>query len=840
MLSSHVPQVHPQPISEDPDLLPPTSSHDNHQGDLDPSHSEGDEGATPAIHEEPFCLSQTTSNVYRVGQSWPEGDHACVAKTCKCLLLHNESTSIECTGGCAEIPPEALKPNPVCIKPFLVQPQDPCICPYVTCNHSEPAIKSKNTSYLVPNNNSVSHQEPMFKTPLAPTISVAPDPKEILGMRRLPSNNIPSSTSMKPSGVNTSSPFSPKLDTIPSKKMEVPGETQGCPFRGRILSFGEEAYDDCRAVCHCGFDGKLNCGIIECPHHFSSATSECMEWDSNGDFVPSPPECCPKMKCKTPHVNTNIRKDSHLLSSNDKKEENGMGMRNRHPSTSTTCTFSGLTIDNYKMIPKELLPCGTKCICINGNITCENRCTPLSDTPPPSLHCSPHMAFKGHLPGDSCCLHWVCRVPEKAGPCPQITERHLRPSRECPLPVLIAPEDPNVVCPYVICTQPEGESKSLEHVSVVAMNSTSVRVRFTLPQILVGLIGHAELHFTWNPLLPRFEWSVQKFARPNRLFDTPNIEYHLMNLKADTVYYFQIRVIVEALPSGLQSEVYKLKMPPLGEGDYASTASMIIPRVNQSIPSTTSTTFAPPPSPAVENHININSPSSGFGSTTESISEEENSENSAEAKSLHTALDSMDPRVKGASGTSLTTILPPQLRTEELRPYYIALTIMALFAAVTSIAFLSLLCIILRSKSSKAPITRNPSTDEAYDNPTYKSCESGTPHHHIHMATRNAFNHDHLLLQNAVVHLNQRNERNSSHHHNNLNHLHHLTHRRNSHGINDESPGGTKSSDTASSNTSNGSSMTSTSISSGHHLASQIKLNGDGMNGVTIIGTAQV
>lgn len=93
------------------------------------------------------------------------------------------------------------------------------------------------------------------------------------------------------------------------------------------------------------------------------------------------------------------------------------------------------------------------------------------------------------------------------------------------------------------------------------MNSTSVRVRFTLPQILVGLVGHAELVFTTQPTLPRHEWNVQKFARPKRLFDTPNIEYHLSNLKPETIYYFQIRIIVEALHSGPESEIYKIRMP---------------------------------------------------------------------------------------------------------------------------------------------------------------------------------------------------------------------------------------------------------------------------------------
>lgn len=119
--------------------------------------------------------------------------------------------------------------------------------------------------------------------------------------------------------------------------------------------------------------------------------------------------------------------------------------------------------------------------------------------------------------------------------------------------------------------------------------------------------------------------------------------------------------------------------------------------------------------------------------------------------------------------SSSATTQHHSLKSDELRPYYIALTIMALFAAVTSIAFLSLLCVILRSKTSaKAPITRSLS-DQAYDNPTYKACDNDRTGSNDH-----------------------------NHHHNNLNHRNH----------------------------------------DARHLPQQIKLNG--MNGTTIIGTAQV
>lgn len=496
---------------------------------------------------------------------------------------------------------------------------------------------------------------------------------------------------------------------------------------------------------------------------------------------------------------------------------------------------------------------------------------------------------------------------------------------------------------------------------MIAMNSTSVRIRFTLPQILVGLIGHAELHFTSNPLVPSYEWNVQKFARPNRLFDTPNIEYHLMNLKPETTYYFQIRVIVEALQSGPESEIYKLKMPATGSKNGMNAASGV----------TSTTTSTLPPLVMIDVHLNaVVDDSDGPGSGTSvtvtwrpldrrerklidgiqikyrKIDEPESAasvtpiihrdltsyklknldpgssylldllfkteediasnvvsskpivielpaagrgdqqpaahspvsllidpltdvfveahkasfrlrslpkpidkfvavvkisyrntdgdQEQAPAGLMHmfrapdeqVALDGLKPRRKykvwidcylisgkmlssnaidvmtkeedgaksgdgainhsqdesqdamnealASESTKSTSTGTHQhsLKSDELRPYYIALTIMALFAAVTSIAFLSLLCVILRSKSSaKAPITRSLS-DQAYDNPTYKACDN-------ERTGSNAAN-DH------------------NHHHNNLNHRNHDP----------------------------------------HHLPQQIKLNG--MNGATIIGTAQV
>lgn len=125
----------------------------------------------------------------------------------------------------------------------------------------------------------------------------------------------------------------------------------------------------------------------------------------------------------------------------------------------------------------------------------------------------------------------------------------------------------------------------------MAINSTSTRIRFTIPSIYTGLLGHAEVHYVTDINIPRSKWNIQKFARPKRLFDIPNIEYHLGNLHPDTTYFLQIVVIIEALKSGPISEIYKIYMPPL-------------PALMTSTSSTTTTTSTLPPVIMLDMHLN--------------------------------------------------------------------------------------------------------------------------------------------------------------------------------------------------------------------------------------------
>lgn len=88
---------------------------------------------TTSAPMQPFCTFG--EEVFTLGQTW-EDTNKCIKKSCTCVLLTNGSTSIQCTGGCAEIPTAALNPTIECPKPSLVVPDDPCLCPYVICHNS--------------------------------------------------------------------------------------------------------------------------------------------------------------------------------------------------------------------------------------------------------------------------------------------------------------------------------------------------------------------------------------------------------------------------------------------------------------------------------------------------------------------------------------------------------------------------------------------------------------------------------------------------------------------------------------------------------------------------------
>ncbi|XP_076317548.1 uncharacterized protein LOC143229290 isoform X2 [Tachypleus tridentatus] len=358
-----------------------------------------------------------------------------------------------------------------------------------------------------------------------------------------------------------------------------------CEYKGQTYRAGEEFYDDCRAVCHCGPDLQVNCAFIECPHHFAPHVSECLEWHIDPNFTPKPPNCCPPPRC----INDG------------------------------SCLVHGVKYKHLQRIHEDPGVCGNNCVCVRGNVTCENKCPTLGNTPPPNLPCPPDLAYKGQPPGDKCCMQWMCREPERqefcyhrdrryrlgerwevlkgsvkrqcvcrvdnkgnpnaecGGGCQPIPDKFKQPNLHCPRPVVITPGNP-YICPYVVCNNTDSGNELL-NVNALPLNATAAKIRFTLPSLLVGLLGHVELHYITDPSIPESEWDVKKFARPKRLFDTSNIENIIGGLKPETTYFFQIQIKINALHGGPTSGIFKLTLPALTTTTTITTTTTVPPMV---------------------------------------------------------------------------------------------------------------------------------------------------------------------------------------------------------------------------------------------------------------------
>ena len=392
------------------------------------------------------------------------------------------------------------------------------------------------------------------------------------------------------------------------------------------------------------------------------------------------------------------------------------------------------------------------------------------------------------------CLRKTCKclllpnqttVIECEGGCGDIPSSALTSSRDCYRPQLIHPQDP-CLCPYVVCN-----------------NVFDIR---SLPPHL--------------PNTPLFASSSQPIFKAG-IVPTMSAPPPQTDRKE-----FRERPILIHVPIPTEEGCGEIPSSALRPSPDCPHPQLVQPQDPQLCPYVICNNSRNPiiPPPRLPNSSGMSTTTPSTTTTSTSTTASPSSTSTSPASIIPSTVTSVHSRVTNKTNRN-DEVNPPSysLKAEELKPYYIALTIMAFFTAVTSIAFLSLLCIMLRSKSSaKAPITPSPSlTDQAYDNPSYKSCESNE--HHIQMTTRNGLSHDHILLQNAVEQLNLRNS-----HHNNLNQ--HSNNHRNSYNLNDNSHH----------SNSNGSSRTtiSTPSSGGQHLPAQIKING--LNGATIIGTAQV
>lgn len=147
--------------------------------------------------------------------------------------------------------------------------------------------------------------------------------------------------------------------------------SDGCDFKGNHYALHAEFHDGCEALCVCSSSG-VDCVPLRCPEDgLELLDPNCVQWDLHPkDFVPTPPHCCPEeMKCRF----------------------NG------------SCVYQGQTFNNWAEIPQALTGCEQNCHCEFGNVTCNQVCRPVPETPP-NEGCS-----LGKPPGEDCCQYWICQ-----------------------------------------------------------------------------------------------------------------------------------------------------------------------------------------------------------------------------------------------------------------------------------------------------------------------------------------------------------------------------------------------------------------------------------------------
>ncbi|XP_052756461.1 putative epidermal cell surface receptor isoform X3 [Galleria mellonella] len=180
----------------------------------------------------------------------------------------------------------------------------------------------------------------------------------------------------------TGTKFNFTITATDSVANEVPTEDVsnatkiGCYQDGHFYAVGEEFHIGCTELCECTGDDERECAALVCPSHvgLELMSRGCVRWDKSPPA--QPPNCCPRT--------------ARCLS-------NG------------TCNYNGVLVPNWNEVPLSLTGCELRCFCENGEVDCQEACSPLPPVPPPNFRCPPmHRPAPVNISDDDCCKHWGC------------------------------------------------------------------------------------------------------------------------------------------------------------------------------------------------------------------------------------------------------------------------------------------------------------------------------------------------------------------------------------------------------------------------------------------------
>ncbi|XP_073950661.1 stranded at second transmembrane protein isoform X2 [Choristoneura fumiferana] len=325
-------------------------------------------------------------------------------------------------------------------------------------------------------------------------------------------------------------------------------EKIGCHEDGKFYEVGEEFHIGCTELCECTGAERRECAALECPAHvgLELVSKGCVRWAPTPP--PRPPNCCPRA--------------ARCLSDG-------------------TCHYKEVAIPNWTEVPISLTGCEQRCFCENGELDCQEVCTPLSPLPPQSLRCPPlHRPGPVNISDEDCCKQWGCvpngtPTPEMANSTPTHPlflptippEIHFPQDDESdyeqnnihrpmnPLVTGIPGLPPGLTVPLNL----GDENKKLTVITLESDSPTSIKMLFGLPAVLVGLRGSVDLRYTDTHDDDITHWQSQVFAPADEVLTTSRLEFRLTGLTPGTLYRLRGKLYLHNLPLEPESEIYTIR-----------------------------------------------------------------------------------------------------------------------------------------------------------------------------------------------------------------------------------------------------------------------------------------